>query len=143
MPSYSVSLGELKMTTKTFALKSLDMANKFSCNNVTAKLIRVFAFRHRNCFTHTYIIHFLAVQNASSLNVSTALKTVLRCYMTKESQTRRQKQTLMQSINADHNTIHVSYKQVNGFNRRQLAIETPFQTVFGQCSWVTLAAYPI
>ena len=47
---------------------------------------------------------------------------------------RRQSQTLMQSMNTVHNTIHVSYKQVYGFNRRQLAIETPFLTVFGKCS---------
>ena len=33
-------------------------------------------------------------------------------------------------LNAIHNTIYVSYKQVYGFNRRQLAIETPFLTGF-------------
>ena len=43
-----------------------------------------------------------------------------------------------QSMNAVHNTIHVGHKQVYGFNRRQLAIETPFLTVFGPCSWITL-----
>ena len=44
--------------------------------------------------------------------------------------TRPQSQTLMQSMNAVHNTIHVSYKQVYGFNRRQLAIKTPFLNSF-------------
>ena len=43
---------------------------------------------------------------------------------------RRQSQTLMQSMNLVHFTIHVSNKQVYGINRRQLAIETPFLTVF-------------
>ena len=51
--------------------------------------------------------------------------------------------SLMQSMNAVHNTIHVSYKQVYGFNRRQLAIETPFLTVFGPFSWITLAGCPV
>ena len=37
--------------------------------------------------------------------------------------------TLMQSMDAVHNTIHVSYKQVYSFNRRQLAIGTPFLTI--------------
>ena len=63
--------------------------------------------------------------------------------MIKESKTRRQSQTLMQSMNTVHNKIHVSYKEDYGLNRRQLAIETPFLTVFGPCSWITLAAYPV
>ena len=39
------------------------------------------------------------------------------------------KTPIANAYNAVHNTIHVSYKQVYGFNRRQLAIETPFLTV--------------
>ena len=49
----------------------------------------------------------------------------------------------MQSMSAVHNTKLVRYKQVYGFNRRQLAIETPFLTVFGPCSRIALAAYPV